>query len=125
MQCKVISTRRCAGGRAFGTKPRQATVSNKQLNNSTIASLELLYAQATVLEGRGHNDSGCLVLVSHKAAVTASAVCGVVAWAIIDEVILPWSLVKRGALMEQGIILCMVVRPGGEDFFHFYISFLW
>ena len=109
MQCKAMSPRCCAGGRAFGTKPRQATVSNKQLNNSTIASLELLYAQATVLEGRGHNDSGCLVLVSHKAAVTASAVCGVVAWAMIDGFILPWGLVKRDAWREQGIVLYMAL----------------
>ena len=78
------------GRRAFGTKPRQATASNKQLNNSTIVSLELLYVQATVLEGRWHNASGCLVLVSIllKAVVTAGAVCGVVAWAMIDAFIL-------------------------------------
>ena len=83
--------------------------------------------QAAVLEGRGHNAYGCLVLVDilHKAAVTASAVCGVVAWAIIDEVILPWSLVKRGAWREQVIILYMLVGPGGEENFHFYISFPW
>ena len=104
MQCKAISPRRCAGagGRAFGTKPRQATASNKQLNNSTIVSLELLYVQATVLEGRWHNASGCLVLVSIllKAVVTAGAVCGVVAWVMIDEFILPWGLVKRGGWRE-------------------------
>ena len=98
MQCKAISPRRCAWGwgRAFGTKPRQATASNKQLNNSTIVSLELLYVQATVLEGRWHNASGCLVLVSIllKAVVTAGAMCGVFAWAMIDEFILPWGLVK-------------------------------
>ena len=100
MQCKAILPRCCAGagGRAFGTEPRQATASNKQLNNSTIVSLELLYVQATVLEGRWHNASGCLVLVSIllKAVVTAGAVCGVVAWAMIDEFSLPWGLVKRG-----------------------------
>ena len=78
-----------------------------------------MYAQATVLEGRGHNDSGCLVLVSHKAAVTASAVCGVVAWAMIDGFILPWGLVKRDAWGEQGIVLYMVVGPRGEKSFIF------
>jgi len=46
-----------------------------------------LYVQAAVLEGRGHNAYDCLVLVGHKAAVTAGAVCGVVAWSMIDEVI--------------------------------------
>ena len=83
--------------------------------------------QATVLEGRGHNTLGYLVLVGilHKAAVTANAVCGVVAWAMIDEVILPWSLVKRGAWREQGIILCMLVGPVGVEHFHVYISFPW
>ena len=98
MQCKAISPRRCAGAGGLGTKPRQATASNKQLNNSTIVSLELLYVQATVLEGRWHNAFGCLVLVSIllKAVVTAGAVYGVVAWAMIDEFILPWSLAKRG-----------------------------
>jgi len=80
--------------------------------------------QAAVLEGRGHNAYGCLVLVDilHKAVVTAGAVCGVVvvvAWTMIDEVILPWSLVKRGTRMEQGIVLCMVVGPGGKKIFIF------
>ena len=84
--------------------------------------------QAAVLEGRGHNAYGCIVLVDilHKAAVTAGAVCGVVARAMIDEVILLWSLVKRGVWREQGIILCMLVGPwGGVEHFHVYISFPW
>ena len=77
--------------------------------------------QAAVLEGRGHNAYGCLILVNilRKAAVTASAVCGVVTWAMIDEVILPLSLVKRGVWREQGIVFCMVVGPRGEENFHF------
>ena len=83
--------------------------------------------QAAVLEGRERNAYGCLVLVSIllKAVVSVDAVCGVVAWAMIDEFILPCSLVKRGAWREQGIILCMVVGPGGGEKIHYCISFPW
>jgi len=87
----------------------------------------MCYVPASVLEGRGYNAYGCIILVDilHNAAVTAGAVGGVVAWSMINEVISPWSLVERGMWREQGIVLCMVVGPGGEEHFHFYIYFPW